>query len=301
MLGKVAEEDQSLLKTVDLMAVNNGYQFERDRRHRWRFHYDGDAVDTQVEQNGLFYKEGNGKKGSWSPELKEYAKKWAAAISTVWEDEKAQEVQVVYTSRRLMGFALPYARTVLDTIPQDDMGYAFRAAYLSFAANNPTWANKHLKRIIGDTSTTPWTQDWLIEILKELTFGPKITIYPHRYNAIRPVLEKLYGLELPDFSKELKTWKEGQPHSLFYDTQEVQQALITIGLDLGPWGADGKWGDKTTEATLTFEQMDYGEPDELKVPPEHVDGVMDDYTAKKLEWVLERRGIEHLTETTSQD
>lgn len=297
MLGDVAEKDPSLMAPVDKMALNSGYQFQKDSRGRWRFHKDDNPVDTAPEQIELFFKEdgANGKKGTWTPEIRQYAKEWAAAISSVWENKTAQEVQTLHTAKRLMGFAMPYAKKVLKSAPNTNVGNAFTAAYLSFAANNPTWASRHLKIAISSSVKTRWTEEWLADILNELTFGPKVTIYPHRYNAIRPILEKVYKIDLPDFAKELKQWRADQPHGFFYDTKEIQEGYLTLGLDLGPWGADGKWGDKTTEQTLIFEKMDYGEPTELKVPEEHIDGMMDQFTAKKLEWVLERKGIELLT------
>lgn len=296
MLGRVVEHDRQLISPVDEVADEGGLTFKRNRRGRWRFFF-LDArgeVDRTDEQRQMFLLSSTGKRGTWDDESRAYAKRWAAAISTVWEDEIAQQIQKEYTARRLFGFALPAARQVLDQAPETPVGKAFVATYLSFAANNPTWANRHLQKAL-DENGSPWNINWLTGVLKELTFGPRVTIYPHRYKAIRPVLERLYGVDLPDMVDELKQWENDQPHRFFYDTKEIQEALLTLGYDLGPWGADGVYGNKTIEAVLSFEQMSYDEPEEYKVPEEHVDGMMDQFTAKKMQWVLERRGIELLS------
>lgn len=291
MLGKVTEFDRDMLKGVRSLALESGLEFTKNTRGRWRFHFldERGEVDRQEEQRQMFLLNSSGQKGTWDDESKVYAKKWAAAISTVWEDKKAQEIQGRYTTTRFSGFLLKDAKAVFESAPDTNIANAFKAAYLSFAANNPTWANNSLKKGLPEAGT-PWTTDWLIFMLKTLTFNPNVTIYPHRYNAIRPVLERLYTVNLPDFAKELKQWQDDQPHELFIDTLQLQKGLIALGFDLGPWGADGKYGKKTKEALMDFERLDY--QTKVVVPPEHQDGMIDQYTAPKLAEVLELRGIE---------
>jgi hypothetical protein len=249
-------------------------------------------VDTLQEQQ-QFFLNCDGLKGSWTPEACEYAKKWAAAVATVWEQPGAQVVQVDYTAKRLKGFLLPEARKVYDAAPETGTGQAFRAAYLSFAANNPTWANSSLRKGLA-TTKEPWSHGWLEDVLQALTFASGVTIYPHRYNAIRPVLEKLYNVNLPDFATELGKLVEAKGAIAALDTKDLQEALIFLGFDLGPKGADGAYGAKTKDAVLSFEQLDYGEPDELKVPQTEQNGMVDHFTAPKLQWVLEKKSYEKL-------
>lgn len=296
MLGKVAESHPDLLKGLDTLALISGLEFQKNARARWRFHFidERGEVDRLAEQQQMFLLTSTGKIGTWNDESRLYAKNWAAAISSVWEHPRAQAIQKDYTARRLFGFAMPSARRVLEQAPDTPIGRAFVAAYLSFAANNPTWADRHLQKALNELGT-PWSQHWLIGVLKELTFGPRVTIYPHRYKAIRPVLERLYGVDLPDLSEDLRKWENEQGHRFFFDTKEIQEGLLVLGHDLGPWGADGSYGKKTSEAVLEFERANYEEPEEYKVPEEHIDGMMDQYTAKKMEWVLEKRGIELLS------
>ena len=157
------------------------------------------------------------------------------------------------------------------------------AAYLSFAVNNPTRANKHLGIGMKSFDGAAWTKDWLIHVLKELTFGPRIAIYPHRYDAIRKPLERYYGLDLPDFASELKTWLADmgmEPTSredvldedpqdrepTFTTVKEIQGLLISMGYDLGPSGADGKMGDMTKDAVIVFQGTHELEPDGIVGP-----------------------------------
>jgi hypothetical protein len=287
MLGDVADLDRGLLHSVDEYCTPNHLTFKKNSKGRWRFFYDKTGeVDTQQEQHRLFYIYGDGTKGSWTAETKAYAKQWAASISTVWENSTAQVLQARYTTQRLGGFMLPYARTVFGARPSTEVAAAAYAAYLSFAANNPTWANTSLQKAIAQNPHIPaWSRDWFVAVLRELTFSPQVAIYPHRYNAIRPVLEKLYNLQLPDFAEELKVWSQVTKIPAGIDTKKLQNALISLGYDLGPKGADGVYGKKTTEAVLTLEQTSG------LVPVENQDGVVDVYTWPALQGALQARGL----------
>jgi hypothetical protein len=292
MLGTVAERAPTLVKPLDLLCLDLGFEFHKNRKGQWRFHFrDGRGeVNTLQEQQQLFLKDSNGTVGTWDEASKAYAKRWAAAISTVWENPLAQAYQCEYTVKRLGGFCLPYAKEFLAMTPASEIGKAFKAMYLSFAANNPTWANRHLEiaNKAAQGKCQFWTKEWFLLVAKELTFGPLVSIYPHRYQAIRPVLEKLYGLDLPDFADELKKWEIASGHKHFFDVREVQQALITLGYDLGPAGADGKYGNKTKEAVLLFEQA-------AGLPPDHQDGMMDPMTAEALSRALEAKAVDALS------
>jgi hypothetical protein len=260
MLGAVAEKNRALIASVDAYAASKDVDFKKNARGRYRFFFRderGEVSDT-TEQRQLFLLRSNGKRGTWDAESKEHAKGWAAAISTVWEHPEAQRIQGAYTAARLSGFALPFARNVLAAAPNNDLGAAFKAGYLSFAANNPTWANQHLEIAMKASDDPAYSRDWLIGVLKQLTFGPNVAIYPHRYSAIRPVIERLYGVDLPDLAEDLKRWVtvNGEP----LEAKAAQQILIQLGFDLGPWGADGIIGKATRQALITFQQQRGLEP-----------------------------------------
>lgn len=264
MLGYTFEREPILLDPLALAMAQSGVTLRKNARGRWRFFFE-DArgeVDRRDEQQQLFLA-CDGRKGSWTAEAKTHAKIWAAALASVYEQPSAIAAQRDFTVPRLRAFALPYARSILAQAPETNVGDAFEAAYLSFAANNPTWANTSLKNAIeGDAGEPTWTVSWLALVLKHLTFDPKVAIYPHRYNAIRPVLEKLYGMDLPDFATELQ--QAGGENWL--DTKTTQQLLVDLGYDLGPSGpngdgVDGNWGRKSQTALAAF-QKKHGLPDD---------------------------------------
>ena len=55
----------------------------------------------------------------------------------------------------------------------------------------------------SQTTCTKWSKEWSINLLKQLTFGPSVTIYPVRYNVIRPKIEEIWHIELPKTAKDL--------------------------------------------------------------------------------------------------
>ena len=250
-------------------------------------------VDTLEKQRLLFYLHSTGEKGTWDDESKQHAKDWAAAIASFWQHPAAQWGQREFTMPKLYDFAVKEAQDVVEDAKRYNtpISQAFVAAYLSFAVNNPQRAAKHLKLFMDGTSLPKYTMDWFIGVLKELTFSPNIAIYPHRYDAIRPKLEELYAISLPDFADELQTWKKKTGFTVLLSTREVQLGLLTLGFDIGPSGADGKYGPKTREAILLFEQMS-------GVPAEACDGMVDEHTYPALEQALQKKGVELLEEKT---
>jgi hypothetical protein len=261
LLGALALRDRGLLQPLDDYCRELGVYFVNlgiNGKPLWRFRYKDarGTVDTTEEQVKLFYLNASGQKGGWDPPSVAYAKRWALVFGSLWSNSTAQSVQRAYTADRLLGFATAYSRPVLASAPATAQGGVFRAAYLSFAVNNPKWASDALKAAVADQGNlTPWSTDWVIHMLKYLTFNPKVSFYPARYQALRPALEKVYGLDLPDFASELAQWKSVTGHRAFSTPKEAQEALIALGYDLGPQGADGIWGKKSQEALLLFEQQ----------------------------------------------
>lgn len=271
MFGAVADKDyEHLMEALKPALDASNAVFKRNARGRWRFFF-RDArgeVDRNDEQQQLFLLNSEGTPSTWDDESKAHAKLWAACAANVWTSQVARKAQVDFTVPRLSWFQTKEARGILygGNAPGDNTGWAgaLRAGFISFAANLPAVAAKHLIKATQGSSHKPWTPEWCIAILKELTFGPGIAIYPHRYNAIRPVLEKFYGVDLPDFSKDLEQWK-AQTHiqvpeaarSLglgdFDEVIEYQRELLAQGFDLGPAGADGVMGRLTKAAIVQFQ------------------------------------------------
>lgn len=256
LLGDVAVSAPEVLDPFHQFLASKNVAFRQNEKGQYRFFFqDGRGeVNTLQKQQQLFLLRSSGQAGSWDAASRRHAKEFAAAVSSVWENPKAQQIQSVFTASRLLThFTLETSKMVLQLVPDTDIGRAFEAMYISYAANNPLWADKSLREGLK-TNHAPWTKDWLIAVLQEMIFFSGITIWPHRYDAIRPVLEKVYNLDLPDFASEIKKWKDDEGGAL-WSTEEVQQALIDVGYDLGLFGADGKWGNKSREAMEVFQEQ----------------------------------------------
>lgn len=256
MLGYTADRDPVLIQPLEEWCERIGVTFKKNHRGRWRYFFldSRGEVDRTSEQDQLYHLNSTGHVGTWDPESRTHAKKFAATLATIYLDERAQSAQVDFTVARLEWFVAKSVRDIWEGAPADELGRAFQAAFLSYAANNPSWAARWLRH--ADTTyrgSERYSLGWLCHVLKNLTFGPAIAIYPHRYNAIRPVLEKLYGIDLPDMAKELGEWvrANGRPVAV----QEIQRHLDALGYDLGPSGIDGVIGKKTRAALRTFQAL----------------------------------------------
>jgi Putative peptidoglycan binding domain/Protein kinase domain len=271
LLGAVSKADPfGLSKALAPALSASDAVFKPNARGRWRFHFrDGRGeVDRVEEQRQLFLLHSDGHVGTWDDASRAHAKLWASCLVNVWQSKEACEAQIAYTAPKMMGFLMPAARTTLfgPGTPAENEGWpgALRAGYISFAANLPAVAAKMLAKAVATTNEAPWSPSWCIAILRELTFGPGIAIYPHRYEKIRPVLERLFGVDLPDFAADLQAWEEAMgeaPGAPVDTTVDVQRALLRLGYDLGPAGSDGIMGRLTREAIVQFQTQAGLEPD----------------------------------------
>jgi len=289
--GALFRRNKALLKPVLDHADSCGYGFERSTggKHRF-FSHKGVAVDTVELQQKMYFLNATGKKGAWDDRSKEYAKAWMREAAKVFKSLEAQAIQRDWTVERLGWFVVGSARRVMDDAPDCAGARAFKAMYMSYAANNPSKASKALETALRSSvvmGLEPWSNDWLAGVAKHLTFDPGIAIYPHRYNKIRPVLEELYDVDLPDFAKELKQWETDNAFRMVSPV-ELQRALLDLGYDLGPKRADGVAGSKTRGATAAFEKA-------AGVPEEVQDGLLDTVTYEALQRELEKQGLVALT------
>lgn len=207
-----------------------------------------------------------GLKGQWTAAQKQQARRVAAVLASVWIVGDFREAQLEFTKPKLVEFAMGPGRALfLGDYPRDGWGGALRAGYLSFAANLPTVA---ARRITSDILRADRSEHSCVTALREMTFGPKVAIYPGRYNKIRPVLEDLFGVDLPDFADDLRAWKGevGSPGVDFGTPRAIQEELIAAGYDLGPAGADGKYGPKTLLAVRQFQMANGLQVDGLVGP-----------------------------------
>lgn len=205
-----------------LTASNSS--FKKNASGQWRFFLNADSqltiegkdvtlpageVNSRDRQLALFLG-CDGKQGSWTDSTRAQAKLWAACMANVWTDVAAQVSHAAYTKKRLMGFVLPQARNVLwDGTNDGGLHGMLRAAFISFAGNNPSLASTHAIKAAGELKSPKWSIEWCTGVIKEMTFGPGVAIYSTRYDKIRPWLEQLWpGTTLPKTADDLKKWEE---------------------------------------------------------------------------------------------
>lgn len=271
MLGEVAKveggRDVLALLPCPYRIVKGQFRFGHpdgglvDTENRMREVYLGGQCNPETSPDLL------GRAGTWNAEQKAYARTWAASFANVFAHEPARVAQRDYTVARLDSFFTAGARKILWDGSEGPTQRMMRAAYLSFAANMPAWADGTLKRVAESPGPLKWSSEWCRKVLAALTFERRVAIYPHRYNRIRPVLERLYGVDLPDMAIELQ---RAQDAGAYMTVLEIQTALAILGYDPGP--LDGKDGPKTRAAVKAF-QADRGLV---------VDGAVGPQTAKAL-------------------
>jgi hypothetical protein len=259
LFGAIATKSPDLLSPLKPALAQANARFSRNEKGRYRFFF-LDArgeVDTVQEQHQLFQLNSDGT--TWDDASKAYVKQWVACSANVLAQPDAFGPQIDFTASRLMNFVSGSARTTLWDGQNTNWASATRAAFISFAVNSPAAASTQLQAC--KSTSAKWSPDWCTEVLKQITFGSGITIWPKRYNAIRPTLESIYQIDLPDFAQELSDWHAthgidpAKNAPLFTDLKEIQTELVAEGYDLGPAGADGKDGPKTREAVMTFQRL----------------------------------------------
>lgn len=218
LLGNVCDAigSDTVLLSLEPALWSSKAEFKKNAKGQWRFFFTdsrGEVNNAQMQRElflGTMPKDGedvpnDGKVGSWNDESRSHAKTWAACMANIWIDKAARDVQDTYTAQRLTSFVTVEAKKILwDAYP--DTGYvgATRAAFLSYAGNNPKAASDALLGFVSSTTLPKWSPQWCTCLLRDLTYVPNIKIYPGRYTKIKPWLEKLWdGVQLPTV-EELK-------------------------------------------------------------------------------------------------
>lgn len=266
LLGYIGSRDKTLLEPLRPALEASQATFEPNRVGVWRFHLPGGVeVGTAENQRDLFFEGASGLLKDWTSDTEEaqHAKLWVASVANVLQQEEAIELQKQFTLPKLKGFAWKEASTILfgeKDLPSEGWVGALRSAYTSYAANNSVHAyNGLISAMKANPSLKKWSPEWCQVVLQALVFGPQIAIYPGRYDKIRPVIESLYGVDLPDFAKDLKAWKISfgidpkDEAPILTTVADFQKALVDLGYDLGPAGIDNKMGRKTVQAIKLFQ------------------------------------------------
>ena len=253
MLGLVAERAPRALFELDEAMARSAVKFDRTPMGKWRFRRGSDWLDTPDKLRGM-YLAGSGLRGFWSRDQKAHASAWCAALANVFTHPEAQQAQVAFTASRVDTFALKLARDYLFDGQGASHGGIYgvaRAAFLSYAINLPSVAQNVVVRYAKEAELqrkVKWSEPWLHGLLRALAFDSRVSIWPARYDRIRPRLESIFGVNLPDFAEDLRADSAdglGSPAAL-------QAALLRLGFDPGP--VDGAWGAKSMSAVRAYQQ-----------------------------------------------
>lgn len=170
----------------------------------------GNIMDKAEEQK-LYFLGCDGKIGSWNDEAKNRANKWVQSFSTFLKDKKVIQFQIEYTKRKINDFFFNkdvkqiLNSVILDSKEKKDICEAATIAYISFSANNPKFAKENFLLAHEKNKDKIFTKEWLLSILRQMTFKNKIKIYTHRYEKIIKVINSLYPINLPLKSDELQS------------------------------------------------------------------------------------------------
>jgi len=250
MLGMVHEQAPGAFAMLGEVMAGSGVTFERRDPGRWRFRKGSAWVESSHQLRAMYVAGASGRRGTWSAEQKAHGKAWVASLANVFGDPAAQRAQIAYTLSRYESFAFEGARRILwdGTAPENDgLHGAVRAAFLSFAVNRPTTASRQLEIGHAQSKHAKWSAAWAADVLRSIVFGSEISFWPTRYEKIRPHLERLFVVDLPDTSRELA----GLPDDGLGTVRGIQQALVRLGFDPGP--VDDRWGEKTDRAVRAYQ------------------------------------------------
>jgi hypothetical protein len=211
LLGAVAAElgTLAILGPLGNALTLAGATFKQNNSKQWRFFIGEEECSSEKMLQRLYLGGSSGLIGDWTDAQRHHAKTWVVGLSKIWDNPRARDIQIKFIATRLFSFIMPETKKVLFT-DEDWTSWkgAVKAAYLSYAANNPKLASDNFLIAHRSAAHAMWSPEWCVHVLKQLTFGPGIGIYPNRYNKIRPALESLFKItSLPKTSDLLKTWQ----------------------------------------------------------------------------------------------
>lgn len=135
------------------------------------------------------------------------------------------------------------------------------------------WGNKastitHVAYLYKPVNASNPSGDWYIIEARGVMYGVVKTKLSSRKPNFWGLMTKYFDYENADVTYEepelgeriLRNGMEGE------DVKEMQSNLITLGYDLGKWGADGDFGDATEIALMRF-QRDHGCDDDGEYGP----------------------------------
>lgn len=213
------------------------------------------CCDTAAAMRKAYFGGGTGLKGQWTDDQKAWAREVAVVFANMWESGTLRRAQLEYVKGRMFGFALPRARQGIMANPnKESWSGAMQAMYLSYAANLPSVADKCLAKATSNPKWATATDESKYRILSLEMVRSGVDIWPGRYRHIQPTVASLFGVKAPKLEElTALTHAPALPEWILSTPQDVQKALIKLGYDLGPAGADGVFGHKTKMAITSFQ------------------------------------------------
>lgn len=223
------------------------------------FFLDGSGmVDDAASMRRAYLGGSSGLKGQWTEPQKTWAKQVAVVMADMWQSDSLRQMQLGYVKGRMFGFALPRARnTIMNNPNKNAWSGALQAMYISYAANLPALADKCLAKA---ESHPKWltTDESKFRIYAQEALKSGVDIWPRRYKDISPSLSTLFNVKVPTLEELAASINQDfGPVDQLTSVAGLQNALIALGYDLGPSGADGKYGTRTKQAVADL-QTKYG-------------------------------------------
>jgi murein L,D-transpeptidase YcbB/YkuD len=265
MLGECANTDLATIKSY-LSQLPIPADFHKNMRNQWRICCDtyGD-IDNPDKMRQLYLCGANGLKGQWKNQQIDQARTVASVFASMWDSQSMQDGQMRFVKQRIMSFVMPRTKQIIFADPTSNDGYdgALKAAVVSFSVNIPAVADKLVNQAAQDPAwSSASSQDKFTMAMKILAFKSNIAIWPGRYKTIHPALEKVFGVSLPSLDELASDGDNTEPSDDSLTTPVgIQKALLALGYDIGPRGADGSIGPKTQQAIIAFQGSHNLDPD----------------------------------------
>jgi hypothetical protein len=181
--------------------------FKKQSNGSWRFvDKSNNIIDKEDEQRNFFLG-CDGKKGSWNQRTFDLSKTWARCLAKFMSAQEMTEFQSNYTKEKIKTIYYHRdVRSIIEQISDQTIKELALCFYISFSANHPKFAKDNFISADARMLTKRGSKEWLLEVIKEMTFKNNIEIYPKRFEKVSMVLNKLYPAGIiPIKASDLKT------------------------------------------------------------------------------------------------
>lgn len=241
MIGYVAETvgieiiEQKLGPAMTMAKAS----FKKTAQGRWRFHIlDNNAAEVPVVTETLsryMFARSSGKIGTWTEVNKLWAKCWAACIAELFEDDRAVAAQVEWTVPQLKArFVGSQGRSVVfeQGSPSEGYGGALKALLIAYGVNLPAVAERIIAQAIKTSKFPKWSKQWCLDLMHALALTSGVSLWPGRYDAKRPAMEKAFNIVLPKNNAELaqRKWTK-EPIEMIGPDATVEVPVVDLPVE----------------------------------------------------------------------